>query len=100
MSIKSPKTIYNLIEKHLRLAESPTSCAQLMDIHEVRKAAIAEFGGPDDDVRFASNKLSDALGFMWRRGLLTRYPAPLIAVQWRGTRMFGPRRMLRNQQNL
>jgi hypothetical protein len=47
-----------------------------MDIPEIRKEAVAEFGGSSKDVRVATNKLSDALGFMWRRGLLTRYPAP------------------------
>lgn len=74
MGIKSEKTIYSLLEKHLRATEEPVTCVDLMDIQEIRKAALAEFG--QQDVRLATNKLSDALGFMWRRGLVTRFPAP------------------------
>ena len=44
-----------------------------MDIPEIRKEALAEYG---KDIRTATNKLSDALGLMWRRNLLVRYPAP------------------------
>ena len=73
MGIRSERTIYQLLEKYLRKAESPLTCVELMDINEVRKEAVAEFGS---DVRNATNKISDTLGFMWRRGLLTRYPAP------------------------
>lgn len=47
-----------------------------MDNPEIRKETLLEFGGKERDVRVATNKLSDTLGFMWRRGLLTRYPAP------------------------
>ena len=73
MVIRSERGIYQLVEKHLRKATSPVTCVALMDIPEVRKEAQSEFG---DDIRNATNKLSDTLGFMWRRGLLTRYPAP------------------------
>ena len=45
----------------------------LMDIPEIREEAIAEYG---KDIRIATNKLFDALGLMWRRNLLVRYPAP------------------------
>lgn len=80
MSIKSPRDIYHVLEKHLRTAAAPggggpMTVTMLMDIPEVRQAALNEFTS-DDDVRIATNRLSDALGFMWRRGLLTRYPAP------------------------
>lgn len=34
---------------------------------------MAEYG---KDVRVATNKVSDALGLMWRRNLLVRFPAP------------------------
>ena len=44
-----------------------------MDIPEIREEALAEYG---KDIRIATNKLSDALGLMWRRNLLVRYPAP------------------------
>jgi hypothetical protein len=76
VAIRSERTIYQLVETHLRKQDSPITCVDLMDIPEIRKEAVAEFGGPDKDVRVATNKLSDTLGFMWRRGLLTRYPAP------------------------
>lgn len=39
----------------------------------MRQAALSEFG---DDVQVATNKLSDTLGFMWRRDVLDRFPAP------------------------
>lgn len=80
MSIKSPRGIYQILEKHLRAAatpggKGPMTVTVLMDIPDVRQAALDEFT-TDDDVRVATNRPSDALGFMWRRGLLTRYPAP------------------------
>lgn len=80
MSIKSTKGIYNILEKYLRAAATrggggALTVTALMDIPEVRAAALEEYTA-DDDVRVATNKLSDALGLMWRRGLLTRYPAP------------------------
>lgn len=74
--IKSDRGIYQLLEKHLRAASYAMTCVNLMDITEVRREVIKEYGGDDKDVRLATNKLSDVLGFMWRRGVLTRYPAP------------------------
>ncbi|WP_018609544.1 hypothetical protein [Uliginosibacterium gangwonense] len=71
--IRSSKGIYDLLEKHLRSAAYPMTCVNLMDIEEIRREALKEYG---KDVRITTNKLSDLLGFMWRRGLLTRYPAP------------------------
>lgn len=73
MTIRSDKEIYQVLEEYLRIQEAPATVGTLMDIPAVRKAATAEFGS---DIRVASDKVSDALGFMWRRGLLTRYPAP------------------------
>ena len=75
MVIRSDRTIYRLLEKKLRNTDTPLTCAKLMDDSKIREEALKEFGGPDRDVQQASNKLSDALGFMWRRGLLTRFPA-------------------------
>lgn len=75
MVIKSEKDIYNVLEKHLRAAAYPLTVTMLMDIEEVRKVALDELSS-DGDEREATNKLSDTLGFMWRRGLLTRFPAP------------------------
>lgn len=75
MAIKSGKDIYNVLEKHLRAAAYPMTVTMLMDIQEIHDTAIAELT-TEGDVREATNKLSDTLGFMWRRGLLTRFPAP------------------------
>ena len=75
MGIRSDKTIYQLLERHLRETDAPITCVELMEFNDVRTEALKEFGGKDRDVRQATNKLSDALGFMWRRGLLTRFPA-------------------------
>lgn len=74
--IRSDRGIYQLLERYLREASYPMTCVNLMDIAEIRKEAVKEYGGTDKDVRITTNKLSDLLGFMWRRGLLTRYPAP------------------------
>lgn len=70
--IRSSSEIYNVLEKHLRAAPYAMTCVNLMDIQEVRACALETYG----DVRVATNKVSDNLGFMWRRGLLTRFPAP------------------------
>lgn len=73
MKIKSDEALYNIVEDVLGNAELPMTCAELMDIPSIRKAAIKRFG---DDVQVATNKLSDMLGFMWRRQVLERYQAP------------------------
>lgn len=73
--IRSDRGIYQLLERYLREAPYAMTCVNLMDITEVREEALKEYGGNDKDMRLATNKLSDLLGFMWRRGLLTRYPA-------------------------
>lgn len=76
MAIKSQRPIYDLVEGKLRKAKRPMTCSELMDDPAIREEAVSEFGGPDNDVQQASNKLSDVLGFMWRKGVLMRYPAP------------------------
>lgn len=73
MGIRSTRSIYQLVEDKLGSSDSPLTVTTLMDDMDIRREALSEFG---DDVRTATNKLSDVLGFMWRRGLLTRYPAP------------------------
>lgn len=73
MSIRSIKEIYQVLEQHLRKSGRPMTCVDLMDIPEIRETAIAEYG---KDIRITTNKVSDALGLMWRRNLLVRYPAP------------------------
>lgn len=76
MTIKSERPIYQLVSDHLEKVTEPVTCATLMENPAIRKEAVSEYGGPTRDVQLATNKLSDLLGFMWRRGLLTRYPAP------------------------
>lgn len=81
MSIKSTKDIYNVLEKYLRAAATPggggpMTVTALMDIDEVRSAALNELTSDGKDVRAASVQLSNALGLMWRRELLIKYPAP------------------------
>ena len=71
MSIRSRRDIYRVVEKFLRQSGQPMTCVDLMDNYEVEQEALHEFG---EDKRQATNKLSDVLGFMWRRGLLNRYP--------------------------
>ena len=73
MGIQSLSDIYSVVEHALRNAGEPVTCVALMERQDVREAALSEFG---DDVQVATNKLSDTLGFMWRRGLLDRFPAP------------------------
>lgn len=71
--IKSDEAIYQVIETALTGSTQAQTCAMLMDRPEVRAAAVAKFGA---DVQIATNKLSDLLGFMWRKGILDRFPAP------------------------
>lgn len=73
VGIRSSKEIYAVLEKHLRAAPYAMTCVNLMDIAEVRQVALETYG---NDHTVATNKVSDNLGFMWRRGLLTRFPAP------------------------
>ena len=71
--IKSTDSLYDVITSALNNAVRPMTCADLMDIHEVRIAAIERF---DKDVQVTTNRVSDRLNFMWRRGVLDRFSAP------------------------
>ena len=73
MAIKSDKAIYQVLEARLRAAASPLTCKDLMNYDDVRTEAIAAYG---KDIQASTNQVSNALGLMWRRGLLTRFPAP------------------------
>lgn len=73
VKIRSQERIYVVVEEALKSNEEPMTCAMLMDRNDVRVAACERFGS---DVREATNRLSDLLSFMWRRGLLHRYTAP------------------------
>jgi hypothetical protein len=74
--IRSQSEIYERLESAFEKADKPLTCVELMDIHEVRTAAIDRWG---KDVQEATEKLSDTLGFMWRRGVIERYPAEFNA---------------------
>ena len=58
--------LYQAIEARLKAATQPLSCVDLFDFPEIRKLA------PD------VNKVSDALGNLWRRNYLGRETAPKI----------------------
>lgn len=73
MGIRSENEIYGTLERALRAANEPLTCTDLMEIPNVRARVLSEFG---DDIQLATNKLSDTLGFMWRRDVLIRHPAP------------------------
>ena len=64
MAIKSEAGIYQVLEDALKGAPDPLTCVDLFELSTVRKYAAD------------SNKVSDFLGHMWRRGLLQRWYAP------------------------
>lgn len=71
--IRSEDEIYNVLFKALSEADTPLTAPELMDIPEVREIATERFG---NDIQTTTNKVSDTLGFMWRRDVLKRYTAP------------------------
>ena len=73
MKIKSADEIYKVLDVALAQGTEPKTCAELMEDPTVREAACARYS---PDVQIATNKLSDMLGFMWRRGVISRYNAP------------------------
>lgn len=73
IKIRSSDEIYEILERVLGSSKHMMTCAELMDNPEVRAAALERFG---KDVQLTTNKLSDTLGFMWRRGVVDRFPAP------------------------
>lgn len=72
-AIRSDDQIYTVLDDFLEKASSPVTCADLMDIPDVRAAAIVRWG---KDIQRCREKLSDTLGFMWRREVLDRFTAP------------------------
>jgi hypothetical protein len=71
--IRSTDEIYPTVTEALSKSTKPMTCADLMAVPTVFNAALNRWG--QDKVK-ASEKLSDTLGFMWRRGVLDRFPAP------------------------
>jgi hypothetical protein len=70
--IKSTDEIYPAITDALEKATRPHTAPELMAHPEVFKVALDKW----HDKGKAGEKLSDTLGFMWRRGVLDRFPAP------------------------
>lgn len=63
MRIRDAFGIYNVLETQLKRTDRPLTCVDLFDHPDVKKFA--------DSV----NRVSDYLGHMYRRGLLSREPA-------------------------
>lgn len=71
--IRSQNEIYERLDEAFDKFKDPMTCVDLMEIPEVRAAALSRWG---KDVQEATEKLSDTIAFMWRRGILNRYAAP------------------------
>lgn len=69
----SEEGLYRLLEKILHEAEQPMNCVELFDKPEVRAHAASP------------NRVSDYLGNMWRKGILSRVPdaEPGRGPRWR-----------------
>lgn len=67
--IRSNNEIYERLDEAFSAAKKPLTCVELMEIPAVRAAAIAHWG---KDIQTATEKLSDTLGFMWRRKVIER----------------------------
>lgn len=71
--IKSNEEIYAVLTEKLEKVSQPITCVDAMDNPEIRAAALRRWGA---DLPAATMKLSDHLGYMWRKGLLDRFNAP------------------------
>jgi hypothetical protein len=72
MKIKSAEPLYDVLNRTFIAATSPLTASQLMEIGDVRERAVERYG---KDIQTTTNKLSDMLGFMWRRSVIQRYDA-------------------------
>lgn len=71
--VKSNDEIYPALEKAFSQTTAPMTCVDLMDDPEVFSVAMRRW---DNDKVKATEKLSDTLAFMWRKGVIDRFPAP------------------------
>lgn len=85
MSFRNAFGIYHILKQHLEAAARPLTCVDLYDEADVR--------GLVDD----ANRVSDYLGHMYRRGLLSRHPAPKdgtsmarFAYSWKNPKLKAP----------
>ena len=74
--VRSEDQIYEVLFAAFEKIDRPLSCTELLEMPDVRAAAINRWG---KDIRNTSEKLSDTLGFLWRRGTLDRFTAPPLA---------------------
>lgn len=58
----SEEGLYKALEQALRASKEPMDCTQLFDKPEIREHAAS------------ANRVSDYLGNLWRRGVVTRLP--------------------------
>jgi hypothetical protein len=86
-------SIYQVIKTALTDADRALSAPDLMDVPEVRTTATEHFG---KDAQIAINKLSDALGHLWRRGSIERYPASVDGSKARF--VYGPKHDARQSE--
>jgi hypothetical protein len=71
--------LYLAIEKHLKASKEPLTCVELFEFNDVRSAAETV------------NKVSDALGHLWRRKFIERRVTPKSPHHQDGQRNPAPR---------
>jgi len=64
VSFRNAFGIYQALRQHLEASDKPLTCVELFDYPDVKKLAAD------------ANRVSDYLGHMYRRGLLSRVSAP------------------------
>lgn len=69
--IRSDSDMYKYLDEVFEAAKGPLTCVDLMDNPNVRAEAINRWG---KDIQYATEKLSDMLGYMWKKNVLDRYP--------------------------
>lgn len=62
--MRTEKGLYDALETALKKAKEPQTCGNLFERPEISMHAAT------------ANRVSDYLGHMWRKGLLTRQPSP------------------------
>ena len=77
--IKSSDAIYQVLYAAMEAANKPLSCVELLDIPDVGATARARWGGD------ARDRVSDTLGFMWRRQTLDKFPTDMVGrgARWK-----------------
>lgn len=71
--IKSQDEIYPVLYRILEETDRPITCVDLIDDSEMYTVAMRKW---DNNKVKATEKLSDTLAFMWRKGVVDRFPAP------------------------